>query len=95
MNKPVIPKQLELAGTVLSPAEAAKVTDIIDESDFWDTDDEDIVVKPKPGIAVYQNKAGDVVIRTQNVRDPYEDHYAFVQPEALPAVIQALKGRLP
>jgi hypothetical protein len=56
----------------------------------WDTDDA-VVVKPQPGIAVYQNKYGDTVVRTQNIADPCEgDHFAYVTPDAHWAVIEAL-----
>jgi hypothetical protein len=61
----------------------------------WSTDDS-VVVKPRPGVAIYENKAGEVVIRSQNTDDPDDgDHFAFVQPEGLPAVIKALKECLP
>jgi hypothetical protein len=101
MNKPV--KQLELIpngelATGLSPEVKATIDAIIaDEGtvlgdDFdWQANDDAIVVKPQPGIAVYLNKADDVVIRTQNTTYPGEDdHFAFIQPESLQAVIDRL-----
>jgi hypothetical protein len=61
----------------------------------WSADDS-VIVKPRPGIAVYENKAGDIVIRTQNTDDPDDgDHFAFVQPEGVAAIIKALKDYLP
>jgi hypothetical protein len=63
-----------------------------DEFD-WSTDDS-VVVKPRPGVAVYENKAGDVVIRTQGMSGD-EDHFAFIAPEGVPAVIRALKAYAP
>jgi hypothetical protein len=60
----------------------------------WDADDS-VVVAPRPGVAIYENKFGNVVIRTQNLDDPYDDNFAFVTPEGLSAVIKALKELLP
>jgi hypothetical protein len=65
-----------------------------DEFD-WTTEDS-VVVNPRPGVAIYENRAGDVVIRTQNPEDgPQGDHFAYVSPEGLPAVLKALKAYLP
>jgi hypothetical protein len=62
-----------------------------DEFD-WDNDDA-VVVKPRPGVAVYQNLRGDVVIRVQNIDDLFdEDNFAFLSDEALRPVIDALNS---
>jgi hypothetical protein len=66
-----------------------------DEFD-WNTPDESIVVAPRPGIAIYRNRYDDVVVRVQNTSAIYdEDHFAYIRPESLPAVIKALKECLP
>jgi hypothetical protein len=59
----------------------------------WDTDDS-VVVKPRHGVAIYENKSGNVVIRSQNTYGD-EDDFSFITPEGLPAVIKALKDWLP
>ena len=56
----------------------------------WETDDA-VVVPPRPGVAVYENPRGDVVIRVQNIDDPDDyDHFAFLGEDALRPVIDAL-----
>jgi hypothetical protein len=109
MNKPV--GQLELVPVATSevpiksaPPPAADPTISIVQrilsapgpDDFdWSTEDS-VVVKPRPGVAVYENRHGDVVIRTQNAEEgPSEDHFAYVSPAGLPAVLKALKAYLP
>jgi hypothetical protein len=63
----------------------------VDDGFNWQTDDS-IVVKPRPGVAIYRNKFDDVVIMTQNTQDPDDgDYFAYLREEALPAVIKALK----
>jgi hypothetical protein len=59
----------------------------------WSTDDS-VVVKPRNGVAIYENRAGDVVVRTQRPNGD-EDDFAFITPEGLPAVIKALKDYVP
>lgn len=101
-KKPKAVNGADALATGLSPTEAATIEAIIAEDepsadDFdWNNPDEDsIVIKPRPGIAVYRNRADDVVIRVQNTSDAYnEDHFAFIRPESLPAVIKALKDEL-
>jgi hypothetical protein len=61
----------------------------------WSTDDS-VVVKPRPGVAVYENKSGDVVVRVQNTDDPDDgDHFAYLSQEALWPVIKALTEYAP
>lgn len=66
-----------------------------DGFDWARTDDTAIVVKPRPGVAIYENKYGDVVIRSQNTTDPDFDNFAYLQPENVAAIIKALKDYLP
>lgn len=76
------------------PATAETILAEAGPDDFdWSTDDA-VVVKPRPGVAVYKNKFNDVVVRTQNTNGD-EDHFSYITPEGLPAVIKALKGYLP
>jgi hypothetical protein len=76
------------------PAEAERLIAQGGPDDFdWSTDDS-VVVKPRPGVAIYENRAGDVVIRSQCSHGD-EDNFAFITPEALPAVMGALKDYLP
>jgi hypothetical protein len=73
----------------ISPAFAQPAPE--DEDFDWYTDDS-IVVPPRPGVAIYENRKGDVVIRTQNVDAPFdEDHFAFLSDEALQPVMAALQ----
>ena len=58
--------------------------------DFDWSNDDAVVVKPRPGIAVYENKFGDVVVRTQHTAGD-EDYFAYIPAEGLAAVIAALK----
>ena len=71
-------------------AEAAEVG----PDDFDWSNDNAVVVKPRPGIAVYENKFGDVVVRTQHTAGD-EDFFAYIPAEGLAAVIAALKDYLP
>ena len=81
---------LSRAGVTPEKAEAIVAAAGPDDFD-WSTEDS-VVVKPRPGVAIYENKHGDIVIRTQNAEDgPQDDHFAYVSPEGLPAVIRALK----
>jgi hypothetical protein len=76
------------------PAEAERLIAQGGPDDFdWPTDDS-VVVKPRHGVAIYENRAGDVVIRTQRSLGD-EDDFAFITPEGLPAVLKALKDYLP
>jgi hypothetical protein len=59
----------------------------------WANDDA-VVVKPRPGIAVYENKFGDAVVRTQQTAGD-EDYCAYIPADGLAAVIAALKDYLP
>jgi hypothetical protein len=106
MNKPVKQLELipepKLNGTAAilaaagcTPKQVQQIETVIAEAgprDYFDWQaDDSIVVPPQPGIAVYINKADDVVIRTQNTTYPGEDdHFAFIQPESLQAVIDRL-----
>ena len=75
-------------------ADAERIVAEAGPDDFdWSTDDS-VVVKPRPGVAIYENRNGDVVIRSQNTRGD-EDDFAFVTPEGLPAVLKALRDYLP
>jgi hypothetical protein len=103
MNKPI--KQLELipgtdcpkAGSATAILAAAGLSPAETADDFdWNTPDESIVVPPRPGIAIYRNRYDDIVVRVQNTGGNYdEDHFAYIRPESLPAVIKALKECLP
>lgn len=91
-----------LAAAGLTPVQAAKVETILAEAgpcdDFdWNIPDDSIVVPPRPGVAVYRNRQNDVVVRVQNTNNPNDDgdHFAFIKPESLPAVIKALQDELP
>ena len=66
-----------------------------DGFDWASTDDTSIIVKPRPGVAIYENRYGDVVIRSQNTTDPDFDNFAYLQPENVPAIIKALKDYVP
>jgi hypothetical protein len=78
----------------IPPDDAERIVAQAGPDDFdWNADDS-VVVKPRPGVAVYENRAGDVVIRSQNTRGD-EDDFAFVRPESLAAVMGALKDYLP
>jgi hypothetical protein len=103
MNKPFT--QLELVPAVavttaaatprVVPAERPIAEAGDDPDDFDWRNEECVVVKSQPGIAVYENPHGETVIRTQNISDPdFGDHFAYVTPQALPAVIAALKRQL-
>jgi hypothetical protein len=105
MNKPLAQLELIPAGTApqvdtatTDPAAAAveRILAAAAPDDFdWATDDS-VVVKPRRGVAIYENRAGDVVVRTQNMEEgPEDDHFAYLSPEGLPAVIKALKAYLP
>jgi hypothetical protein len=91
-TKAVVPDAAAAAEEIIAKATAALAQAGPDDFD-WRTDDS-VVVKPRPGIAVYNNRSGDVVIRTQNT-DGDEDDFAFISPAGLPAVIKALKDHLP
>jgi hypothetical protein len=99
-------KQLELVPAVAVTAAAAPLPVALSErpiaeagddpDDFDWRNEESVVVKSQPGIAVYENPHGETVIRTQNISDPdFGDHFAYVTPKALPAVIAALKRHVP
>jgi hypothetical protein len=62
--------------------------------DFDWANDDAVVVKPRPGVAVYENKFGDVVVRTQHTAGD-EDFFTYIPAERLAAVIAALKDYLP
>jgi hypothetical protein len=106
MNKSVTQLELVPAAEVngspptpLGPADLPTATAerILAEAgpdDFDWSNDDAVVIKPRPGVAVYENKFGNVVIRSQNIDDPGDDYFSFVAPEGLPAVIQALKDYL-
>lgn len=55
----------------------------------WSTDD-CVVVPPRPGVAVYPNKRGEIVIRTQDVENGGDD-FAFVREDAVGPLIEALR----
>ena len=105
MNKPITQLDLVPAVAVTTSAEAPlavapaerRIAEAGDNPDDFDWRNEEcIVVKSQPGIAVYENPHGEMVIRTQNISDPdFGDHFAYVTPQALPAVIVALKRQLP
>jgi hypothetical protein len=78
------------------PEKAEQIVAAAGPDDFdWSTEDS-VVVRPRPGVAIYENKYGDIVIRTQNAEHgPQDDHFAYVSHEGLPAVIKALKECLP
>jgi hypothetical protein len=88
----VLRKALDQAGVATENADRLLASAGPDDFD-WSTDNS-VVVKPQPGVAVYENKAGDVVIRTQDITGD-EDHFAFIAPEGVPAVIRALKAYAP
>lgn len=79
----------------VSPAIAERLLATAGPDDFDWSNDDSVVVKPRPGVAVYRNRYDDVVIRTQNTNGDDDDHFAYVKPESLPAIIQALKDELP
>lgn len=85
-------KEQSVAEEIIAQATAALAQAGPDEFD-WSADDS-IVVKPRPGIAIYENRLGDVVVRTQST-DGDEDYFAYITPEGLPAVLKALKAYLP
>jgi hypothetical protein len=87
-----------LVGRVANATSAAALVDrLVAEAgpdDFdWSSDDDAIVVRPRPGIAIYRNKFDDIVIRSQNATGD-DDYFAYVSPEGVPAVIKALKDCL-
>lgn len=52
--------------------------------------DPDIVVRPQPAIAIYENGAGAVVIRQEAAWDEDSDIYIIVQPEHCERIAAAL-----
>jgi hypothetical protein len=68
-------------------------SDPVDDFD-WHEDDA-VVVKPRPAIAVYQNKYEQVVIRTEARWSDGPDDFVYIAPESVPALIKALKEYLP
>ena len=64
-----------------------------DTSHFnWDPDGEDgedIIVRDQPGIAIYTNRRGDVVIR-QEGHYPEEDRFVYVLPDNVLKIAQKL-----
>jgi hypothetical protein len=85
--------QTNLAAGV-PPATAERTVAEAGLDDFDWSNDDAVVVKPRPGIAVYENKFGDVVVRTQHTAGD-EDFFAYIPAEGLAAVITALKEYLP
>jgi|HubBroStandDraft_4_1064222.scaffolds.fasta_scaffold1017490_1 hypothetical protein len=76
------------------PATAERILAEAGPDHFDWTNDDSVVVKPRPGVAVYENKFGDVVVRTQDLGGE-DDCFAYISPEGLPAVIKALEDYLP
>ena len=67
-----------------------------DDDFLWNSDNDSIVVPEQPGLAVYSNVAGAIVVREQGCW-PDEDVYLIVQPanaERLAAAILALADQL-
>ena len=85
--------QTSLAAAV-PPATAERTMAEVGPDDFDWANDDAVVVKPRPGIAVYENKFGDVVVRTQHTAGD-EDYFAHIPADGLEAVITALKDYLP
>lgn len=88
-----------LAATGLTAEQTRTVEALIaapgpsDDGFDWHGDDDCIVVKPVRGVAIYRNRADDVVVRSQG-NDVDGDDFAFLRAETLPAVIAALKREL-
>jgi hypothetical protein len=59
--------------------------------DFDWTDKDSVVVPSQEAIAIYENAAGNVVIRVQRAWNEDEDAFIVIARDNLPAVIEALK----
>jgi hypothetical protein len=94
-SPPTDPELLAAFGRAgIPPADAERLLAEAGPDDFdWNTED-CVVVKPRPGVAIYENRAGDVVIRSQNTRGD-EDDFSYIRPESVAAVIKALKDYVP
>jgi len=65
-----------------------------DDGFQWVPENEDVVVAPPQGVAIYTNKWGHVVIRAPAGPDDIEDSFVIVAPEHLPALIAKLTAIL-
>jgi hypothetical protein len=74
-----------------APAPApVKATPPPDDDDEFNWSTADVVIPSQPGIAVYFNPRGEVVIRQESQMHPDEDHYVFVQMKNLQLLIDKL-----
>lgn len=60
------------------------------EFDWHDPDEDSVVVRPRPGLAVYRNCRAEVVIRQMSGDDYDEDLFVYVAPEHATAIAQAV-----
>ncbi|GLR91364.1 hypothetical protein [Bradyrhizobium iriomotense] len=108
MNKPVIPRQLEMTcglPLVESPtlkADLAKldqmtiaeVTPVGEAEDDFDwNDDDSIILKEQRATAAYRNKAGELIIRQRASWDEERDTFVFISRENEVTFLEGLAKR--
>lgn len=60
----------------------------------WDAHQADVPIRTQMAIAVYRNPADDIVIRQERRDGQDEDQFIVIQPENLPALIEALQAEI-
>jgi hypothetical protein len=58
--------------------------------DFDWVKDDSVVIKRQPALAIYQNAAGDIVVRSEGDYSPDEDGFVYIRPEHAARVCAAI-----
>jgi hypothetical protein len=62
-------------------------------ADFdWNGDDDAVVLREQPAVAVYQNPRGQIVIRQERAWDEDSDTVVLILPENVSAIVRALQS---
>jgi hypothetical protein len=89
------PDALTPTSSAQPTAEYSAVQERRDDSDDFNwNDDPSIILRPQPGVAVYYNKANELVIRQEALPGHDEDHFVYVTSENQDTFIDKLTDAL-